>query len=126
MKTALVIIAVMASACSGNLTEQHVRSSLEATKAAIDPAYAAATDGCIIREQAIEAAMDQGFKPAYEAKAELAEVHAQCEKTRGVFETIRGFYNEAVRLYNDGRFAEALAKYADLTKAWAKLKGGAK
>jgi TolA-binding protein len=117
----------MLSACAGTAQlEERTRTALEATNAAIDPAYAAATEGCIVRVQAIERAYDQGFKPAYDAANELESVHKQCNKTRSVFATIRTLYNEAVKLYNDGRFAEALAAYADITRAWASLNGGTK
>lgn len=122
----LAIVLLFCSACAGSAQlEDRTRTALEATGAAIDPAWAAATDGCIIREQAIEAAMLNGFKPAYEAQAELAQVHGRCDKTRKAFDVIRSLYNEAVDLYNSGKFAEALAAYADITKAWAALKGGA-
>lgn len=127
MKYLAIIAALAISACaSTSQLEDRVHTALDATKAAIDPAYVAAMEGCVIREQAIERAMDQGFKPAYEAQAELAQVHERCEKTRRGFDVIRSLYNEAAHLYNEGKFAEALAAYADITKAWAALNGGAR
>jgi hypothetical protein len=127
MKYLAIITALALSACaSTSQLEDHVHTALDATKAAVDPAYGAAMEGCVIREQAIESAMEQGFKPAYEAQAELAQVHERCEKTRRAFEDVRAAYNEAVRLYKAGKFAEAFAEYAKVTKAWSAMNGGAK
>jgi hypothetical protein len=94
--------------------------------AVIEPAYQVAMDGCIASEDAINEADKLGFKTAYDSRVALDKVHATCEKTRGTFETIRGFYNEAKAAYEVGLIERAEVAYRELVKTWASLKGGGK
>lgn len=122
MKSLLIaIVSLYLFACAGT-AEQRTRTTLDTVAAVVDPAYDAAMTGCTAVGDAIVAkAKADGFKEAYASDYEANS--ARCKKTRDAFETIRKLHDEAAKLVDSGKFAEAQAALAQLMGAWRALKG---
>lgn len=119
---ALLALALLLTACAGSL-EQRTRTTLDAISVVVDPAYAAAMDGCIASERAVlETARVQGYKPAYSEQFEQAS--ARCHQVRIAFEAIRALHDEAAHQLEAGAIREAQATIQRLLAAWRALKGG--
>lgn len=98
---------------------------LQVLGAAIDPAYAAAVDGCIDAEEAIAEGARASTITADQARVLIGVIRERCEDTRERFDRFRGLHEAAQRALRAGDDRAAASIAAELEAAWtAQTSGG--
>lgn len=103
--------------------EQRARTALDALAIAGEGSSRTAELVCEQRGDAVVVRAEDPAVPAEELRAELAAVHARCDRTRAGFDALRALHDQAATALEAGSLEEAEALLEQLRTRWRALGG---
>lgn len=106
--------------CGGARTAQQdgTHTALQALADVVNPAYTAATQLCLMRQQLEVNAATAGKQTVEQSRAKVAVIREQCDKVERVFEEIRKAHQLARQAEADGQLARANQLLSDVLEQW--------
>lgn len=113
-----LLMASCGSTCAPESQDRAVRSALDAFNLAGSTAWAGVNEGCIYRQQAIDAEAVARRITTDEARAQLVPVRARCHALTALFQRMRSAHDQAADLVDAGKVDEARVWLEKLREHW--------